>query len=62
MTEQDAIKAAKVLKEFCADKFETNGPCRCQWDGSDKYGQWVCKLVDGLPMSWPVSRGQNYDD
>ena len=55
MTEKDAIEAARVLKTWCAEKFETNGPCRCQWDGKNMYGKWECKLFGDLPMSWHIS-------
>ena len=55
MTEKDAIEAARVLKTWCAEKFETNGPCRCQWDGHDIHGKWVCGLFDTLPMHWHIS-------
>ena len=62
MTEQDAINAARVLKDWCGENFKVNEPCSCHWDGHDINGKWECKLFGMLPLSWTISKEAHHDD
>ena len=48
MTEQDAIKAAKVLKDWCEKHHDIMDKCKCPFSGEDD----ECYVIEAVPKYW----------
>ena len=55
MTEQDAIKAAKVLADWCEKHHEIMDKCECPFAGEFD----ECCVIDAVPKYWFYEAEEN---